>query len=118
MRIWERVRIENEMEYLVQELTTIENQYRKMALLEMNQFCKEKLQSVFYTWLGNALVDDISLRFPPHAQATISHNSASGGHLANNNGGNLKELFLRSTHLAHNSKHHTIKSFFFSPAKR
>ena len=51
MRIWERVRIENEMEYLVQELTTIENQYRKMALLEMNQFCKEKLQSVFYTWL-------------------------------------------------------------------
>ena len=78
----------------------------------MNQFCKERLSSVFYTWLGNAIVDDAAMRFPPAAQATISHNSASGG---GQNSTNLKELFLRSTNLG---RHHQIRSFFFSPAKR
>ena len=53
MRIWERVRIENEMQLLVKELNTIENQYKRISLLEMNQYCKDRISSVFYTWLAN-----------------------------------------------------------------
>ena len=53
MRIWERVRIENEMQLLVRELTTIENQFKVISLLQMNQYCKDRLSSVFYTWLAN-----------------------------------------------------------------
>ena len=53
MRIWERVRIENEMQLLVHELKTIENQYSVVTLLHLNQYCKDRMQSFFYTWLAN-----------------------------------------------------------------
>ena len=36
MRIWERIRIESEMQFLVEELTTIENKYRNVTLLQLN----------------------------------------------------------------------------------
>ena len=65
MRIWERVRIENEMQLLVKELTTIENQYKIVSLLQMNQYCKDRLQGVFYTWLANCCAPDSSLRLQP-----------------------------------------------------
>ena len=64
MRIWERVRIENEMQLLVKELTTIENQFKVISLLQMNQYCKDRLSSVFYTWLANCASYDS--RTPMH----------------------------------------------------
>ena len=60
MRIWECVRIENEMQLLVKELTTIENQYKVVSLLQLNQYCKDRLSSVFYTWLANCAQYDNS----------------------------------------------------------
>lgn len=60
MRIWERVRIENEMQLLVSELRTIEDQLNNVTLLHMNQYCKDRMQSFFYTWLANCSAPDIS----------------------------------------------------------
>ena len=107
MRIWERVRIENEMQLLVKELTTIENQFKVISLLQMNQYAKERLQSVFYTWLANCSATPYNST--PKIPLTGSHSQQSTGQ------NNLQELFLRSTYIG---RHNHIRSFFFSPAKR
>ena len=60
MRIWERVRIENEMQLLVEELRRIEDQFNVVTLLHLNQYCKDRMQSVFYTWLANCSLPDVS----------------------------------------------------------
>lgn len=92
MRIWERVRIENEMQLLVKELTTIENQFKVITLLQMNQYCKDRLSSVFYTWLANC--DSYDTRAITKKQMTGS---------TSQNSNQLQELFLRSSYIG---RHH------------
>ena len=107
MRIWERVRLDHEMQLLGRELMTIENQFKKVSLLHLNQFCKDRLSSVFYTWLANCASYETTTNPQRPTAGTMSGNSQ--------NNGQLQELFLRSTYIG---RHHHIRSFFFSPAKR
>lgn len=74
MRIWERVRIENEMQLLVKELTTIGNQFKVISLLHLNQYCKDRLSSVFYTWLANCSSQERPQKFTMSAASQHSGN--------------------------------------------
>ena len=71
----------------------------------MNQYCKDRLSSVFYTWLANCESYDTRMIQRKQMTGSTSQNSQK----------NLQELFLLSSYIG---RHHHIRSFFFSPAKR